>query len=117
MASDINRVYLIGRLTADPELKQTQGYGQFCSFSLANNHSYSRSNGEKVDEVSYVNCTAWGKLGEILHRYASKGKQVAIEGRLRQRRWQGQDGKNQSTVDIVVENFQLLGSRESDIPV
>lgn len=115
--NDLNRVVIIGRLTADPELKQAQGGWQICSLSIANNHSYSRSNGEKVEEVSYFNCSAWGKLGEALHRYASKGKPIAIEGRLRQRRWQGSDGKNQSAVDIVVENFQLLGSRDSDIPV
>ena len=109
--NDINRVYLIGRLTADPELKTISGGSQVCSFSIANNRSYTRQNGESVEEVSYFNCTVWGKLGEILHRYAGKGKQIAVEGRLRQRRWQGPDGKNQSAVDIVVGNFQFLGSR------
>jgi single-strand DNA-binding protein len=109
--NDINRVYLIGRLTADPELKTISGGSQVCSFSIANNRSYTRQNGETVDEVSYFNCTIWGKPGEILHRYTGKGRQIAIEGRLRQRRWQGSDGKNQSAVEIVVENFQLLGGR------
>lgn len=112
--NDINRVYLIGRLTADPELKTIPGGSQVCSFSLANNRSFTKQNGEAVEEVSYFNCTVWGKLGEILNRYAGKGKQVAIEGRLRQRRWQSPDGKNQSAVDIVVENFQLLGGRRDE---
>ncbi len=109
--NDINRVYLIGRLTADPELRTIPGGAQVCSFSLANNRSYTRQNGESVEEVSYFNCTAWGKGGEILHRYAGKGKQLAVEGRLRQRRWQNAEGKNQSAVEIVVDNFQFLGSR------
>ncbi|MBW7858600.1 MAG: single-stranded DNA-binding protein [Leptonema sp. (in: Bacteria)] len=102
---------LIGRLTGDPELKSVAGGSQLCSFSLANNRSYSRQGGDAVEEVSYFNCTLWGKPGEIFHKYASKGKQVAIEGRLRQRRWQTPEGKNQSAVDIIVENFQFLGGR------
>lgn len=112
--NDINRVYLIGRLTADPELKTIPGGSQVCSFSVANNRSFTRQGGDAVEEVSYFNCTAWGKQGEILTRYAGKGKQVAIEGRLRQRRWQSNDGKNQSAVEIVVENFQLLGGRREE---
>lgn len=112
--NDINRVYLIGRLTADPELKTIPGGSQVCSFSVANNRSFTRQGGEAVEEVSYFNCTAWGKQGEILTRYAGKGKQVAIEGRLRQRRWQSNDGKNQSAVEIVVENFQFLGGRREE---
>ena len=115
--NDLNTVTMIGRLTADPQLKQTQGGGQICSFSIGCNHCYSRSYGEKVEEVSYFNCTAFGKLGEVLNRYAEQGKQVAVEGRLKQRRWQDDIGKNHSAVEIVVENFQLLGLRESDIPV
>lgn len=116
--NDLNTVTMIGRLTADPQLKQTQGGGQICSFSVACNHSYSRSNGEKVEEVSYFNCTAFGKIGEVLNRYAEKGKQVAVEGRLKQRRWQDDSGKNHSAVEVVVENFQLIGSRnDNDIPV
>jgi len=110
--NDINRVYLIGRLTADPELKTFQGKNQVCSFSIANNRSYSRQSGEAVDEVSFFNCSAWNKPGEIIHRYATKGSQIAIEGRLRQRRWQDKDGKNQSTIEIVIENFQFIGGRQ-----
>lgn len=102
---------LIGRLTGDPELKTIQSGSQVCSFSIASNYSFSRQNSSPVEEVSYFNCSLWGKGGEIFHKYATKGKQVAIEGRLRQRRWQNQEGKNQSTVDIVVENFQFLGGR------
>lgn len=109
--NDMNRVHLIGHLTADPELKTIPGGTQVCTFSLANNRSYTK-NGEAVEEVSYFNCTAWGKQGEILTRYAGKGKQVAIEGRLRQKRWQSSDGKNVSAVEIVIDNFQFLGSKQ-----
>ena len=109
MASDLNRVVLVGRLTRDPELKSVGSGSTLCKFSLASNRTYT-AGGEKREEVSFFNCTAWGKQAEILSQYARKGKQLAIEGRLQQRSWDGPDGKKQSAVDIVVENFQFLGA-------
>lgn len=116
--NDINRVYLVGRLTADPEMKTPARGTSFCSFSIANNRTYTRGRGESVDEVSFLQCVLWGKAGEAFNRIGAKGKQVAIEGRLRQRRWQSGDGKNQSAVEIIVENFQFMGSepRQEDGP-
>lgn len=116
--NDINRVYLVGRLTADPEMKQPTRGTSFCSFSLANNRTYTRGTGESVDEVSFLQCVLWGKAGEAFMRIGAKGKQVAIEGRLRQRRWESGDGKTQSAVEIIVENFQFMGneSRRDDGP-
>jgi len=111
MANDLNRVVLIGRLTKDPELKSVGSGSTLCRFSIANNRSYT-TGGDKREEVNFFNCTAWGKQAEILSQYARKGKQLAIEGRLQQRSWEGQDGKKQSAVDIVVENFQFLGARD-----
>ena len=109
MASDLNRVILIGRLTRDPELKQTQGGTALCRFSIANNRNYT-TGGERREEVSFINCVAWARQGEIINQYCRKGKQIAVEGRLRQQSWEGQDGKKMSSVEVVVENFQLLGS-------
>ncbi len=109
MAGDLNRVTLIGRLTRDPELRQTNSGGAYCRFSIANNRSYT-VNGEKREEVSYIDCVVWGRQAEILNQYCRKGKQVAIDGRLQQRSWDGQDGKKQSRIDVVVDSFQLLGS-------
>ena len=111
MASDLNRVVLIGRLTKDPELKSVGSGSTLCKFSIANNRTYT-TGGERREEVNFFNCTVWGKQAEILSQYARKGKQLAIEGRLQQRSWEGQDGKKMSAVDIVVENFQFLGSRD-----
>lgn len=109
MASDLNRVLLIGRLTRDPELRQVGSGGNFmCRLSIANNRNYT-TNGERREEVSFFNCVAWGRQAEIINQYCRKGKQVAIDGRLQHRTWQGQDGKKQSTVDIVIENLQMLG--------
>lgn len=109
MASDLNRVVLIGRLTKDPELKYTPANTAVASFSLANNRSYVQGT-EKKEQVSFFNCIAWAKTGEVIAQYCKKGKQIAVEGRIQQRSWDDKEGNKRSTVEIVVENFQFLGS-------
>ena len=111
MAGDLNRIMLIGRLTRDPELRQIQSGTSLCRFSIANNRIYSQ-NGERKEEVSFFNCTAWGRLAEIVHQYCRKGKQVGVEGRLRHYSWQDNDGKKNSSVEVVAEQLQLLGSSQ-----
>lgn len=115
MSNDINRVTLIGRLTKDPDLRYTQGGTSVASFSIANNRSYTAQN-EKKEQVSYFNCVAWGKSGEVIAQYGKKGNRIGIEGRLQQRSWQDQSGQKRNTTEIVVENFQFLESkgRESE---
>jgi len=110
MAGDLNRVILIGRLTRDPELRYTQSGTGVASFSIANNRTYSVS-GEKKEEVSYFDCVAWSKLGEIITEYCKRGQRIAIEGRMQQRRWDDQEGNKRSKIEVVVENFQFLTSR------
>ena len=107
MASDLNRVILIGRLTRDPEIRYIPAGTAVASFTLANNRSYSVS-GEKKEQVSYFDCIAWSKSGEIITEYCKKGHRIAVEGRLQQTRWDDQDGKKRSRVELVVENFQFL---------
>ncbi|MBE7437833.1 MAG: single-stranded DNA-binding protein [Spirochaetales bacterium] len=111
MASDLNKVMLVGRMTRDPELKHTGNGGAYVRFGLANNRNYT-AGGERKEEVSFFNCVAWGRQAEIIHQYCKKGKQVAIEGRLQQRSWQSQDGQKQNSVDIVVSFLQMLGSAQ-----
>ena len=114
--NDLNKVILIGRLTRDPELK-TIGETSVGKFSIAVGSSYKKGN-EKVDETSFFDCEIWGKLADVLGQYATKGKQIAIEGKLKQDTWDTQDGKKASKVKIRVENFQLLGgkSEASSVP-
>jgi len=113
MASDLNKAILIGRLTKDPELRYTQGGTSVCSFSIANNRTYV-SAGEKKETVSFFNCVAWAKTGEVIAEYCKKGQRIGIEGRLQQRSWDDQEGKKRQTVEIVVDNFQFLSApRES----
>jgi single-strand DNA-binding protein len=110
MANDINRICLIGRFTKDPELKFTPTNTPIANFSLANNRSYAAGNGEKKEQVSFFNCIAWGKGGQLISQYCKKGQRIVIEGRLQQRSWDDKDGNKRSTVEIVVENFQFLDS-------
>jgi len=112
MSNDMNRVTLIGRLIRDPELRHTQGGIAIGNFSIANNKSYTTTGGEKKEIVSYFDCTAWGKLGEIIVEYGKKGRRIAIDGRLQQQRWTDKDGGNRSKVEIVVDTFQLLDGKK-----
>ena len=107
MASDLNRVFLIGRLTRDPELRYTQSGTSVCSFSIANNRTYVAA-GEKKEQVSYFNCVAWAKTGEVIAEYCKKGKRIGIEGRLQQRSYDDKDGNKRQVVEIVVDMFQFL---------
>ncbi|MDR0760402.1 MAG: single-stranded DNA-binding protein [Treponema sp.] len=105
--ADINHVVLVGRLTRDAELKYTAGGQAVCKFSLAINRR--RKSGDQwVDEANFFDIVLWGRQGESLNQYLVKGKQVGIDGELRQDRWE-QDGQNRSKVEIVANNIQLLG--------
>jgi single-strand DNA-binding protein len=113
MASDINRVILIGRLTKSPELKATNNGGQLCRFSLASNRNiYNKQTGESRDEVGYFDCVAWGKAGENIAKYLQKGRRICVEGNLRWSSWEGADGKKASKVEVNVEGFQFLDAKQ-----
>ena len=106
MAVDINVVVLVGRLTRDCELKSTPQGTSVCRFSIAVNRR-KRTGDKWEDEVSYFDIVLWGRSAETLNPYLQKGRQVSIEGELRQNRWE-QDGKTNSKVEVVANNVQLL---------
>ena len=108
MAADINVVVLVGRLTRDCELKSTQQGTSVCRFSIAVNRR-KRTGDKWEDEVSYFDITLWGKSAETLSSYLTKGRQVSIQGELRQNRWE-QDGQTHSKIEVVANNVQLLSS-------
>jgi single-strand DNA-binding protein len=105
---DINHVVLVGRLTRDPELTYTQSGSAVCRFSIAVNRTSASSAGGE-ENTSFFNIVAWNKTAEICNEYLSKGRQVAIDGRLQQRRWEGSDGMKRNTVEIVANNVQFFG--------
>ena len=109
--ADVNHVIIIGRLTKDILLKYTSGGMAIGSFSIAVNRR--RKNGEQwVEEASFFDVSLFGKSAEGLAQYLTKGKQVAVEGELRQDRWQ-QDGQPRSKVTIAANNVQLLGGNDA----
>ncbi len=111
--SDLNYVLLIGRLTADPQYKVSQSGNSFSTFSIANNRKYKKQNGELAEETNFINCVAWGKLSEFVRNYLKKGMLIALEGRLRQNTWQNEEGKNQSSLNVVINNIQILTPKTS----
>jgi single-strand DNA-binding protein len=108
--ADVNHVIIIGRITRDVELKTTSGGMAIANLSLAVNRRIKK--GEQwTEEVSFFEVTLWGKTAEGLSKYLLKGKQIAVEGELKQERWQN-DGQSRSKVVINASNVQLLGGND-----
>ncbi len=106
--ADINHVVLVGRLTRNAELKYTNSGAAVCKFSVAINQRRKKDD-QWVDEAHFFDIVLWGKSAESLNQYLVKGKQVGVEGQLRQNRWE-QDGQSRSKVEIFATNVMLLGS-------
>lgn len=115
MAKGFNKVILMGNLTRDPETRSTSGGQSVTNFSLAVSRSWKGADGTKQDQVSYINCVAWAKTGEVIAQYLSKGSPVLVSGRLEQRTWDDKDsGQKRSAVDVIVEDFNFVGGGRSD---
>ncbi len=110
MAADINVVVLVGRLTRDCEVKSTPQGTSVCRFSIAVNRR-KRTGDKWEDEVSYIDIVVWGKSAESLSSYLTKGRQVSIQGELRQNRWE-QNGQTHSRIEVVANSVQLLASSQ-----
>lgn len=104
---NLNKVFLIGNLTRDPELRTTPSGQPVATFGIATNRMYTDNTGTKKQQTEFHNIVAWGRLAEIATQYLSKGKMVLIEGRLTTRSWQGQDGAKKSRTEIITERMQL----------
>jgi single-strand DNA-binding protein len=109
MARGIARVTLVGNLTRDPELRQLPSGTPVCQLGVAVNSSFKDSSGEWVEKPNFFDVTVWGTQGENCARYLSKGRQVAIDGRLEQRSWEAQDGGRRSKVEIIADTVMFLG--------
>jgi len=106
----LNKVMLMGNLTRDPELRVTPKGTPICQFSLAINRQFKMESGESREEVIYVDIEAWGKQGETIAKYLTKGRPVYVEGRLRLDQWEDKNTKEKrSRMKVVLENFQFLG--------
>jgi single-strand DNA-binding protein len=112
-ATNINRVVLTGNLTRDPELRNTSGGTPVCSLRIACNTRRRNSGGEWEDKPNYFDVTVWGAQGENCANYLSKGRPVAIDGRLEWREWEDKSGNKRQSIDIIADSVQFLGSRDS----
>ncbi len=111
-ATNINRVVLTGNLTRDPELRSTPSGTSVCGLRVACNTRRKDASGQWVDKPNFFDVTVWGAQGENCARFLSKGRPVAIDGRLEWREWEAQDGSKRESVEIVAESVQFLGGRD-----
>lgn len=109
MATDLNVVALVGRLTRDAELRYTQGGMAILHFSIAVNRRKRTGDNQWEDEANFFDCSMFGKSAQSMSQYLTKGKQVSVLGELRQSRWET-DGQSRSKVEVAVNSLQLLGS-------
>jgi single-strand DNA-binding protein len=107
---NVNKVILVGRLTRDPEIRNTSSGQNVASLSMATNRFWKDKNGQRQDQTEFHNVVLWGRLAEIAGQYLTKGQEAYIEGRLQTRKYTAKDGSERRTTEIVAENMQL-GSR------
>ena len=105
---NVNKVFLLGNLTRDPELRYTSGGSAVCNLSIATNRKYKTDRGTK-EETTFHRIVVWGKQGESCGQYLRKGRSIHVEGRLQSRSWETDDGQKRSTIEVVAEDVQFLG--------
>lgn len=111
MAKGFNKVILMGNLTRDPEVRSTPSGQSVANFTLAVNRTWRGADGSNQESVSYIDCVAWGKTGEVIAQYVQKGRALLVSGRLDQRSWE-QDGQKRSKIEVIVEDFNFVGGGE-----
>lgn len=112
MARGINKAILIGNLGADPEVRYTPANTAVCNIRIATSEQWrDKQTGEQQEKTEWHNVVLFGRLGEIAGEYLKKGSKVYIEGRLQTRKWQGQDGQDRYTTEVVANEMQMLDSR------
>jgi single-strand DNA-binding protein len=104
----MNRVILMGRLTADPELRQTPQGTSVARFTIAVNRRFQKEGSQQAD---FITCVAWRQTAEFICRFFQKGSMIAVEGQIQSRSWDGQDGKRQYATEVVVDNAYFTGSK------
>lgn len=109
--SSMNKVILLGNLTRDPELKYTGSGAAVCEMSIALNYTIGKGD-QKKDEVSFIDLTAFSKTAENAAEYLKKGRQIIVEGRLQQDRWETPEGQKRSKVKVIVERLTFVGGNQ-----
>jgi single-strand DNA-binding protein len=113
--ADFNSVVLLGRLTRDPELKYVANGAPVCKFSIATNHRYTKSDGQKAESVTFVEVDVWRRLAEICSQFLKKGREVLVTGTLKQDRWIDQETKQtRSKLKVVAREVKFIGPRRDE---
>jgi len=113
--SDLNSVVLVGRLVRDPELRYTPQGAPVCEFTLASNRRFTKKDGEKVEEVAFVDVVVWNRLAETSAEYLKKGRMVVVSGQLIQDRWEDKEtGQKRSKLRVQAQTTQFLGGGSKD---
>ncbi len=106
--ANFNKVYLMGNLTRDPDLRYIPSGAAVTTFDMAVNRIYTTQSGEKKKDTCFIRIVVWGKMAEVCGEYLSKGSPVFVEGRLQSRSWVGQNGQKRFTIEVVASNVQFL---------
>lgn len=115
MSINVNRVTLAGNLTRSPELRFTASNTAVCKIGLATNRKWTdRNTNEKKEDVTFVDCTAFGKQAEVINQYMDKGRPIYIEGRLNLNAWTTTEGEKRQKLEVIIEQFQFLGGPKDD---
>jgi single-strand DNA-binding protein len=109
MAGGINKVFLIGNLGADPDMRYTPSGAGVCEMRIATNESWTDKSGQRQERTEWHKIVVWGKRAELCAKYLSKGRQCFVEGRLRTRSWEDKEGNKRYTTEIVATDVQFLG--------
>jgi len=115
--SGVNKVILVGRLGADPEVKTVAGGNTVTRLSLATSENWTDREGQKQERTEWHRIVVWGKLAELCGKYLAKGRQAYVEGRLQTRSWEDSQGQKKYTTEIVASTVQFLGSTSSNASV
>jgi single-strand DNA-binding protein len=110
----VNKVMLMGNLTRDPQPRQLPSGTNICEFGLATNRVFKTPAGEERQETVFVDCTCFGRTGEVIAEFCRKGRPIFIEGRLHFETWEDGSGNRRSKLTVIVENFQFVGGREAE---
>ena len=108
----MNKVFLIGNLTRDPELTETASGIAVCKFSIAVSRNYTTSDGER--QTDFFNCIAWRGLGETIARYCKKGKKISVVGSVEMRNYEDNNGIKRTAVDVIVQDCEFLSPKDND---
>ena len=108
----VNKVILVGNLGKDPEVRHLENGTAVANFPIATSESYKDKEGNRIDQTEWHNVVVWRKLAEIAESYLKKGSQVYLEGKLRTRSWEDQQGNKKYTTEVVADTFTMLGKKE-----